>query len=462
MKNQMKKVWQLGFAVILGSGSFAAFADVAEVKTLDDLLQRVRIDANQDRSDLKAREAEFLAKKNDQKRLLDLAKRDLNEQEAITARLQKDFEANEKEITELEGKLAVVMGTLGELFGVVKQVAGDVKSQFENSIISAQFPGREILPGELAARKTLPSSEELERFWFLLQQEMTETGKVSQFQGEVVTTKGERVKQKISRVGAFNLVANEKYLVYQPETKQVTELARQPESSYLSMVGDLDEAKAGQILPFGLDPTRGALLSMLIQTPTFLERVDQGGLVGYIILVILFFGVALVVERYVVLRKQEKLVNEQLASEKPLENNPLGYVMKVYEDNKAKDTETLELKLDEAIMKVIPVFQRNIATIKVIVAVGPLLGLLGTVTGMIGTFQAITLFGTGDPKIMAGGISEALVTTVEGLITAIPLLLAHNFISSKAKNLEAIIEEQAIGMMAQKSPNLTTSSALKR
>ena len=80
-----------------------------------------------------------------------------------------------------------------------------------------------------------------------------------------------------------------------------------------------------------------------------------------------------------------------------------------------------------------------------------LLGLLGTVTGMIATFQSITLFGTGDPKLMAGGISQALITTVLGLIAAIPLLLLHNFVATRSKDLVQILEERSAGMVASRA-----------
>lgn len=421
-----------------------------EIKSLDDLLQRVRLDQVEQRPELKKREQEFLAKKNEQKRLLAEAKKELNQEEAITARLTKEFEANEKELTELETKLAVVMGTLGELFGVVKQVAGDTRGQLDSSIISAEFPGRSEFPAELAQRKVLPTTAELEKLWFLLQQEMTESGKVTQFETEVVTPDGEREKRAVTRVGSFNLVADDKYLYYQPETQQVTELARQPSGQYTGLIGDLESADEA-IVPFGLDPSRGALLSMLVQAPSFTERVNQGGLVGYVIIAILLIGVGLVIERMMTLKKQRRLIEEQLKADKPLPNNPLGEVMRTFEENKAKDLETLELKLEETILKITPPIERGISTLKVMVGVAPLLGLLGTVTGMIATFQSITLFGTGDPKLMAGGISQALVTTVLGLVCAIPLLLLHNYISGKAKSLIQVLEEQSMGMMAKKA-----------
>ena len=151
------------------------------------------------------------------------------------------------------------------------------------------------------------------------------------------------------------------------------------------------------------------------------------------------------------IRDRGRAVKAQSSAKKPNANNPLGRVMKVGNDNLDKDIETLELKLAEAIMSERPAIERGINVVKIISVVAPLAGLLGTVTGMIVTFQQITLFGTGDPKIMAGGISQALVTTVLGLVVAIPTTLAHSFLQSSARSVVDVLEEQATGIVAEKA-----------
>jgi len=203
---------------------------------------------------------------------------------------------------------------------------------------------------------------------------------------------------------------------------------------------------------FGLDPSRGQLLSMLVQTPNLRERIDQGGTVGYVIMVLGAFALVLAVLRFI----QLMIISGQVASQrrnldKPSKSNPLGRVLQVYHSNKGIDLESLELRLGEAVMKETPKLNRFNTLLKVIAVVAPLLGLLGTVTGMIITFQAITLFGAGDPKMMAGGISQALVTTVQGLCVAIPTVLLHTLVSGRSKALVEILEEQATGMVAEYS-----------
>jgi biopolymer transport protein ExbB len=336
------------------------------------------------------------------------------------------------------------------MFGVVKQVAGDFKGQFQNSIISAQIPGRSKFMSNIAERKELPTIKELEGLWFEVQREMTESGKVTKFKSDVVLPDGSKTQQMITRVGSFNIVSEGNYLSYQHETNQVTELARQPQGKYLGWAEDFEDAN-NEIEPFGLDPSRGAILGMLVQAPSLSERIAQGGLVGYVILCVLFVGLVMVAERLYTLSIEGKKIKTQLDSGNPSDDNALGRLMMVYTKFKAQDLETLEMKMEESILKSLPKLEKGISTIKIFFSVAPLLGLLGTVTGMIATFQSITLFGTGDPKLMAGGISSALVTTVLGLVCAIPLLLLHNFVSSKSKGLIQILEEQSAGMMALKS-----------
>jgi biopolymer transport protein ExbB len=228
-------------------------------------------------------------------------------------------------------------------------------------------------------------------------------------------------------------------------------LGRQPQSRYLSDAEDFQNTAAGEIAPVGIDPSRGSVLSLLVQAPSFSERFQQGGVIGYVIIGVLLIGLLLVGERFLFLSRVGKQIKVQLATGKMDPSNPLGMIFDAYEKNREKDIESLELKLDEAIIRGTSSVDRGLSTIKLFAAVAPLLGLLGTVTGMIATFQSITLFGTGDPKLMAGGISQALITTVLGLVAAIPLLLLHSVVSGKSKIILSILEEQSVGLLAKKS-----------
>ncbi|MDX1390610.1 MAG: MotA/TolQ/ExbB proton channel family protein, partial [Acidobacteriota bacterium] len=304
----------------------------------------------------------------------------------------------------------------------MRQVAGDTNSQVEGSIVSAQIPGREAFLEELGKNKSLPSIDSLEQLWFILHQEMTELGKVVRFPATVVSIDGEQTEREVTRVGGFNVLSDGRYLVY--EDRKLQELPKQPAGTYLDTVSSF-EAATGDIATLALDPSRGSILKVLIQTPGFRERIEFGGVIGYTIIALGvlagFFAIARGIVVYVTGRK----VAAQKKSDKVSDRNPLGRVLGIYEANRTTDVETLELKLDEAILGESARLEKFLWLVKVVSVVAPLLGLLGTVTGMIRTFQAITLFGTGDPKMMASGISEALVTTMLGLMVAIPLVLLH-------------------------------------
>ncbi|MCB0365350.1 MAG: MotA/TolQ/ExbB proton channel family protein [Bdellovibrionaceae bacterium] len=421
----------------------------ANPSNLDELLAQVKKEQGTKAELQIQREEDFLSKRDQQMALLKEAQSQLAAIEKVTMGLTRQFEKNEKDLAGIETQKQIVLGTLGEMFGVVKQVAGDMRGQFEGSVISAQIPGRKEAMADLAERKSLPEIQDLENLWFHLQQEMTESGKVTRFKASVIAPDGTKNVQPVVRVGSFNLISDGLYLHFQPATGQIMELARQPEGKHLSLASDFASSRSS-FAAFSLDPSRGSLLSMLVQAPSLGERFQQGGVVGYVIIALLILGLILVIERLIVLYREGKKITSQLASTEANLNNPLGRIMQVFSQYREKDLETLELKIDEEVLRSTPKLERGIGTIKLLSAVAPLLGLLGTVTGMILTFQSITLFGTSDPKLMAGGISQALITTVFGLVCAIPLLLLHNFVNSKSKGLIQILEEQSAGMIASR------------
>ena len=422
--------------------------------SLDLLLQKVKAGRVQDAKENAARIAAFKANKAEQAKLLAAARVARRRQEALSEKLEKAFEENDLMVIELEAALKERLGSLKELFGVLQQAAGDARGQFENSLTHVQFPERIDFLTDLAQKmgqtSRLASLEEIERLWFELQREMTESGKVVRFPASVVAVDGNEVQRDVVRVGVFNVVAGGKYLQFIPETGRLMELARQPQRRYLDKVSGLETASSGTAA-FGLDPSRGQILSLLVQAPSLRERIDQGGVVGYVIICLGALALLIALERTATLTFTGLRVRMQARKPDKPGNNPLGRILKVYHDNPKTDVETLELKLSEAILKETPKINRLLMFLKIIAVVAPLLGLLGTVTGMIITFQAITLFGTGDPKIMAGGISQALVTTVLGLCVAIPTVLLHTLVSSRARRVNQILEEQATGMVAMQS-----------
>ncbi len=234
---------------------------------------------------------------------------------------------------------------------------------------------------------------------------------------------------------------------------------KQPGARYTDGITALESASGSELTGFWIDPSRGQLLKIMGQSPELGDRVDQGGVVGYIILALGAVGILLAIWRMIVLNIEAGRINKQMKTETVDEKNALGRVMAVFNANKKSDTETLELHLGEAIAAEIPRLTRGIGWIKIISVVAPLLGLLGTVTGMIDVFETMSLFGTGDPKLMAGGISQALVTTVLGLVAAIPCVFLHTLTNNRSRALIMILEERATGILARQSEQQQAKAA---
>ncbi len=428
----------------------------AQPTTLNELLANVRAAKNRASAENAQRIANFRAKRNQQRSLLNQAKADVAREEQISEQLEATFNENDRVLGELELQLADRLGVFGELFGTARQVAGDTRGQLNNSLVSAQYPGRAEVTDEIASSKALPTMEQLRELWLILQQEMTEQGKVVTFSSKVVDTDGLRRDAAVTRIGPFTAMSDEGFVVYKEDESQeglyyLADLVRQPGGSYLGAADDVIDADPGEIVNAALDPSSGAILGLLVETPNLRERVDQGGVVGYVVIGLAAIGLLIGIMRLLALTSTASSVRSTAKKRKANKKDPLGRVFTAYEENAHADVETLELKLDDAILKEMPKLESGLNTVKVLAGVAPLLGLLGTVTGMINTFQMITLFGTGDPKVMAGGISQALVTTVLGLVAAIPLLLVHSLASGRSKMVQQILEEQAAGLVAQQA-----------
>ncbi len=426
-----------------------------DANSMNELLLQIEQGQARDSEEAKQREARFAAARNQQQKLLNDSRTERNRQEGISERLENTFASNQQKIVDAREALDKRLGALKELFGVLQTVSGDAITRFEGSLTNIQYPNRSQflvdLGSKMASASSLASIEEIEQLWYELQREITEQGKVVKFTTEYATADGERITDDIVRVGVFNIVFEDGYLQYDEQTGNVTELQRQPEQGkYTGSTEYMVDETEGYV-PFGLDVTRGGILSLLVESPTIGERIEQGGIVGYCIIALGFIGLGIAIWRWFALTTDGRKVTAQLKRDTASTDNPLGRVLTAYEVNAKADTETMELKLSEAALKEMPELTKGLLFIKVIAAVAPLMGLLGTVTGMIKTFQVITLYGAGDPKLMAGGISQALMTTVLGLCVAIPMVLLHTLVSGQSRKIINILQSQSAGIVAQHS-----------
>ena len=454
-------IFSLILLLIIGSQSYAQEELMGEeatdsvlseklktIETMEQLLDSVRVDGRQTGAVNDRREQKFLDARDQQQELLDRAIARLDREEQRSVRLQNEFEANEKILEDIGETLRIRLGNFGELFGVMRQVAGEIIATVRNSIVSLQYPNRESAIIGLVESTGVPSIEQMSKLTVVMLEEMTQAGRVDRFQKQVVLPGGSTADAEIVRVGVFNTITEDFFLKFIPDTTSLQVLARQPARRYRSMADDLFDLEKGYTT-MAVDPSRGQILGLLIQAPGLWERIRQGGLVGYFIIFIGLLGAVLSVWRLRILREEGRAINLQLATDKISTDNPLGRILSVYDDNETIDPESLELKIDEAILREVPQLEKYHSIVKVFAAIAPLLGLLGTVVGMIVTFQALTLFGTGDPKLMAGGISQALVTTMLGLIVAIPLVFLHSILTSWSGTLIEILEEQSAGLIAR-------------
>ena len=426
----------------------ASLVATSQANQLDDLLKQVMADRVSEAKLDKKREAEFISARADKKALVAKAISELKNQEARNKRLTKEYAANEIALAQKEVELDNATGTLGEMFGVSRAAAAGAYGQISTSIVSAEFPGRGEALNRIANAKEIPALEDLEELWFALQTEMTQSGKVSKFSTEVTNLDGSKSTETVTRLGTFNLVSANGYLTYNDEVGQVQPLPKQP-AGYISGTASSFFNTSSGFAGVYVDPSRGGILSLETRKKTLEEFFHEGKEVGYAITVLLIIGCLIALERIIVLGGMSSKIKAQEKNlDTPNDNNPLGRLLKIYHENKSVDAETLELKLDEGILRETPKVDRGVNLIKMFAAIAPLMGLLGTVIGMIMTFQTITLFGTGDPKIMAGNISLALVTTALGLICALPLILIHSIVAGKAKAVLQKLDEQSAGLIA--------------
>lgn len=416
--------------------------------SLDSLLKEVHKSTSTQMQKDKTREKLFLSNLQKAKQKLKNIKLNLKNEKIRTKNFKKRFENQKKQIAHYNLDLEKKGANLNDLFMITKQEAGDFSSLLQSSMTSTEFKGRTEALKELSLSHSNPTIESIKNFYKEFFQEIIESGKIANYSANVITDDGKKKKITVTRVGLFSAFDKNGYLRYDDSIGSFVNLLRQPKSEYFNYITQYYSSNS-KIVPMLIDPTRGVLFDMLTEKATIKDRINQGGVIGYIILTLGALALLFSLYKYLTLFNLDKGMKAQIKSQEINLSNPLGRILKSFEKHKSKDINTIESKLDSALVREIPNIQTGLPMIKLIAAVAPLLGLLGTVTGMIETFQSITLFGTGDPKLMAGGISQALMTTVLGLVVAIPILFIYNILSSKAKKIVEILTQQSSSLIAK-------------
>ena len=376
--------------------------------------------------------------------------------EAASKAALERYNANELRLVELNKRMKDQLGQLGlgEVFGLARQVAGDTAPLLQQSMTTAQLGDA----ARVAALRTMTDADtalgaaELERLWTEMLREMTMSGQVARFPAKVAQPNGGQSEQEVVRVGVFTATAGADYLTFAPELGAFVRLSRQPPAALRDLASGLAAARDGYPLAV-VDPSRGALLSLYVERPNWMERVHLGGEVTYVIIAVGALGLLLWAVQFVYLVIARVAVWSQLRNLDKLSKwNPLGRVLLAFKGDAStieQDADIAELRISEAVLREVPKLERFQAFLRLAVAAGPLLGLIGTVIGMIITFQAITESGSSDPKLMANGIGQAMIATVAGLGVAIPLLFGNAILSTLSRAVVQVLDEQSTGLLAQ-------------
>ncbi len=459
----MKFMGKSSAVMIAATMMFSAAPASAQINSINDVLVKIRSDAAKVQAENAQREQTFRQRRNQQSSLLQQARSELATLEGKARSVQSKFDGNKGRISNLEGQLAQKQGDFREVFGLARSKAGEFKAILDSSLISAEDPGRTQVLGRISESKALPSTDDLNQIWMTMLEEIQSQREVATFNAPVANV-DDGAEQSVTRVGPFAAFTTDggEYLKYTPsptgEGITLQLLPKQPgDKSIVNAAKDVLGASAGQVVYAPMDPTRGSLLNSFERVPTAKERFGTfwkfdgghgkfwGATIQWVGAIGVLFGLFNILRLLMI----SAGVRGQKRKAQASKSNPLGRVMMAYEGSKGHDAEAVELAMDEAILKESPKLEFGLSFLKLGAGIAPLLGLLGTVTGMIGTFQAMMIYGAGDPKLMAGGISEALVTTMLGLVVAIPLLILHSFCSSLARGVQSTLEEQSAGIVAR-------------
>ncbi len=419
--------------------------------TLDALLERARSDQQSEARIEREREERFLRERDERAAQLAEARRALAASRARHDALTGEYEEREAALEVRRAELEERSDELGDLFVAVREAAADAARTFEESLVSAQVSGRSELALRLADQRELPSVEDLTGFWHGILEEMVGTGQIATFEAPIVASDGSERIAEVVRIGAFTAVSDGRFLRFVPESGRLVDIPRQPPTRFRALASAIQTAEPGTWVDAAVDPTHGAVLSLLTRAPSLRERVDQGGWIALVILALGAVGLLVALERLVMLTLVSGRVRRQEGRmDHPEGDNPLGRILGIGAGLDGADAEVLLLRLEEGVQKEVPRLHRGLGLIAVIATSAPLLGLLGTVTGMIETFQSIALFGTGDPRLMSSGISEALVTTALGLIVAVPLSLFSALLSSRSAGVVRALDDCCVHLVAQR------------
>ncbi|MFA0046024.1 MotA/TolQ/ExbB proton channel family protein [Vibrio sp. 10N.261.51.F11] len=445
----------LAALLCITSLSFSAFS---ASDTTAQLVNKAKSESRTQASHNVVREADFKKTEQELKAIKAQLEAKRTSIQGATDVLTQTFSDNENKLARLEEKLRLETGSLGELFGVVRQNAKELGAELSSTVNSVDRAEHTATVDQIIDAKSLPSMPQLTGLWMSMVEQIQASSELSKSQIAFINGEGNTNKVDAYRLGSIGLVTEQGYVSWNTQREDAIAYLKQPSNG--PTLASLSTLANGDVSNVVVDPSRGFMLEQLALTPSLTDRLQAGGVVGKVILGLLAIGLIIALVRGISLAIARQKIRAQLKNPEQAGDNPLGRVLAMYNKEQNQTVEALELRLLEAVVDEQTHLEKGLSMLKLLAALAPMLGLLGTVTGMIETFQVITQFGNGDPKVMAGGISMALVTTVLGLVAAMPLLLAHNILSTQAENIRNILEKQGIGLVAEQAEKTFESNAV--
>ncbi|PMM54303.1 MotA/TolQ/ExbB proton channel family protein [Vibrio lentus] len=445
----------LAALLCITSISFSAFS---ASDTTAQLVNKAKSENRTQASHNVVREADFKKTEQELKAIKAQLEAKRTSIQGATDVLTQTFSDNENKLARLEEKLRSETGSLGELFGVVRQNAKELGAELSSTVNSVDRAEHTATVDQIIDAKSLPSMPQLSGLWMSMVEQIQASSELSKSQIAFINGEGNTQTVDAYRLGSIGLVTDQGYVSWNTQREDAIAYLKQPSNG--PTLASLSSLANGEVSNVVVDPSRGFMLEQLALTPSLADRLQAGGVVGKVILGLLAIGLIIALVRGVSLAIARQKIRAQLKNPEQAGDNPLGRVLAVYNKEQNQTVEALELRLLEAVVDEQTHLEKGLSMLKLLAALAPMLGLLGTVTGMIETFQVITQFGNGDPKVMAGGISMALVTTVLGLVAAMPLLLAHNILSTQSENIRNILEKQGIGLVAEQAEKTVESKVV--
>ena len=469
-------------SLILGA-AIICFSFASHVQAADQ--RKSYADLEQKRRDMAAKAAkELAAAKAEARKKAAAIKKDKNALAAAIAalktknsRLQTANDGLKEKIdilaktqAELQSSLEESRMVNKELAGFVRTCAKDLDSLLVQSPQSAFNKDRNSFLTPVINQERFWAMDDIRKMSDILFDEILASGQVSVRQGMVVDRQGKDRTAQILGIGNFTSLymlnddtgqqSETGFLLYSDQSSRFFALSRLPSDR---LADQMNAYLAGKSDSVPVDISKGGALRRFTHELKLIDQVPKGGLLVWPILALLGLAALILLERLCFFLRHRIGIQpfmDKLSALLESENfegcrdlmqaNKRGFIPRVLLKAlpaREQSRTDMENVLQEAIMAEIPAIERFLSTLGMLAAIAPLMGLLGTVTGMINTFHVITYYGAGDPRMMSGGISEALVTTMLGLTVAIPIMLFHTLLSRRVETQISMMEEKSVAFV---------------